>query len=247
MRVGHAAVDEREAVGVERRPTSTSRTSRTRRAAADSSPSDRGPCGRRARPAPSRRRVAVDEEPLDLVLRRIVAAEDFGALEQRRLARVEVVVVHRGRRDEATGRCSGTTFVSNSSFALANTAYAGSGKLDAMRLGAVLAQVVDLELRQPALAQPHDHVVLEEVDRLDAHRLAVRHELRPVRLREVVDRRRDDAVVDPGVVGHDVEAVAAMLGVVLVIGLARDHHHRLRLRLSRPGSGALRSWSCCRR
>jgi hypothetical protein len=70
-------------------------------------------------------------------------------------------------------------------------------------------------------------VVLEQVDRLDAHRLAVRHELFPILLRVVRDRRGHDAVVDARVVRHDVEVVAAVVGVVLVIGLARDHHHRV--------------------
>ena len=100
-----------------------------------------------------------------------------------------------------------------------------------MRLA--VAQIDDLQLPEAVLALARDEVIGEEVDRLDAHRLAIGDDFGPVLLLRVGDRRADHAVVDAGVVGEEVEAVAAMVAVVLVPFLAGDDQARRRSRIAR--------------
>ena len=151
------------------------------------------------------------KDPLRLVIRR-VEIRYLGALEERLLARIELVVVDRARRDERLIRVAEDVRVEH--FVGAHVRGVGRfGEGDAMRLA--VAQIDHFELRESVFALGDDEMIREEIGVGEIDRLAMGDELRPIFLLRIVQRRGDDAVVDAGVIRANVEAVAAMIGVVL--------------------------------
>src|SRR5260221_10426490 len=68
-------------------------------------------------------------------------------------------------------------------------------------------------------------------DVLDAHWFAIGDDFGPVLVVRIGDGSADDAVVDAGVVGEEVEVVASLVAVVLVAFLAGQQQPRRRSRV----------------
>ena len=102
----------------------------------------------------------------------------------------------------------------------------GLGEAHPMRFPT--AEVDDLQLSESVLPLARHQMVGEQDNGLDAYRLAVGDDLGPVLLLRIGGRSADHAIVDPGVVGQEVEAVTAMVAVVLVPFLASEDQARRR-------------------
>ena len=128
--------------------------------------------------------------------------------------------------------------MSNSRFVLGADGVDRLREVDRGSGAAAVAASDDADARQRVLALVEDRPVLEEVEVLEHHVVAVRDELLPVLAAGIGDRRRDEPEVAALVVGADVEEIAAVVDGVLVLGLARRDHLQLRRRRSRPGGSA---------
>ena len=158
---------------------------------------------------------------LDLVTRRVEAAEHRYLLQELPLAGGRVVVVDRRGRD---GGLVGEADHAGVELAVVRQVHLvrGLGEGDAMGLAA--PEVGDADLRPAAFALDEHVEILEEQVAGQHDVVAMRHDLLPARLRGVADRRRDQPVVASRVVGPDPERPVAVVDVVLVLRRAlRDH------------------------
>ena len=143
-------------------------------------------------------------DPLRRVPRRVVTAQHLGLLEQGGGPLLHVVVEHRAGRHQR----------------LVVVAEGGGVEL---RLGEghpvrrARAQVGHPQLRQPPLPLEEHVVALEEVDAFEHHLGAVGDDLLPVRPTRAADGRPGQAKVAAGVVDADVERLAVVIDVVLLI------------------------------
>ena len=161
-----------------------------------------------------------------LVLRRIVATQDFLPLQQLLLTRRHVVVVDRRRGDHR--------LVVEAHRAGVELGVAGERNREVGLVGGNSRRLLRLrvdhsELRQPTLAFGHHDVVGKKRQAVDANRRIVIDEDAPVLLRRILHRCSDDLEVLGALVGRDVEDTAVVIDIVFVSRLTRQNH---------PGAGS---------
>ncbi len=224
---GHAAVHQREAIGIEgvgKGEAVGAVADEEQRALAVAPRGLRVQDGHRHLRATFRRR----EDALELIAGGIVPRHRL-LLEQLALLRRHVHVVDRLRRHQrlvgdAVGGLVELRVV------LGRHLVVGLREGEPLRLAGLEAD--DGDLRQPALALVADEEVLEDVDVAEHDVLAVRDHLRPVLLARRPYRRGHQAEVAPARVGADVEEAAAVVDVVLVVLLARLDDDQVGVRIA---------------